>query len=73
MERHSGLSTSEVILNRKLYGSNNIDCDNKNSFWKLLIESFGDPIIKILLIYKKCESLRFVFFLCCDSYMIHQY
>ncbi len=45
-----GLNDEEVIKNRKKYGSNSIESKNTNSFISLLIESLGDPIIKILLI-----------------------
>ena len=45
-----GLNDAEVIQNRNKYGSNKIETKNENSFWKLLIESLGDPIIKILLV-----------------------
>lgn len=50
MKQYNGLSNSEVLESRKLYGSNSLSNNDKNSFMKLLIESFGDPIIKILLI-----------------------
>lgn len=46
----NGLSDAEVIEARNKYGSNSIEAKNENHFFKLLIESFGDPIIKILLI-----------------------
>ncbi|MDD4795660.1 MAG: HAD-IC family P-type ATPase, partial [Bacilli bacterium] len=46
----TGLSEEEVIKSREEYGSNKIETKNENSFMKLLIESLGDPIIKILLI-----------------------
>ncbi len=46
----NGLSNDEVIKNREKYGSNNIKINNSNSFFSLLLESLGDPIIKILLI-----------------------
>ena len=47
----NGLSEEEVIESRKKYGSNEIKSINKkNSFFKLFLESLGDPIIKILLI-----------------------
>lgn len=45
-----GLSHEEVEKNRKLYGSNSISNLEHNSFFKLLLESLGDPIIKILLV-----------------------
>lgn len=46
----NGLSMDEVNKSRKIYGTNSIGTHQKNSFIKLLMESFGDPIIKILLI-----------------------
>jgi len=45
-----GLNDEEVLQSRSKYGSNEITKKNKNSLLRLLIESFGDPIIKILLI-----------------------
>lgn len=46
----SGLSKKEVEESRKKYGSNEITKRKKNTFLNLLLESLGDPIIKILLI-----------------------
>ena len=46
----NGLSNEEVIINRKKYGSNIFSKKKKDSFFKLLLETFSDPIIKILLI-----------------------
>lgn len=45
-----GLTEKEVLQNREKYGTNDISQKNSNSFFKLLIESLGDPIIRILLI-----------------------
>lgn len=45
-----GLTDEEVIKSRNKYGSNEIKKTNNNSFLKLLLESLGDPMIKILLI-----------------------
>ncbi len=47
---NNGLSDEEVIINRKKYGSNIFTRKKKDSFFKLFMESFSDPIIKILLI-----------------------
>lgn len=47
---YQGLNNSEVEQNRKKYGNNNISNVKTSSFFKLLLESLGDPIIKILLI-----------------------
>ena len=46
----NGLSNEEVIINRKKYGSNTFSKKKKDSFFRLLLETFSDPIIKILLI-----------------------
>ena len=45
-----GLSDEEVKVSRKRYGNNVVSENKQNSFLSLLIESLGDPIIKILLI-----------------------
>ena len=45
-----GLNDNEVIKSRALNGTNEITKVKKNTFLKLLLESLGDPIIKILLI-----------------------
>ena len=49
MER-IGLTEKQVAENRSKYGSNQITSKKQDSFWKLLLETLGDPIIKILLI-----------------------
>ena len=46
----TGLTEKEIQKNRELYGSNIIDEKSNNSFMKLLLETLGDPIIRILLI-----------------------
>ncbi len=45
-----GLSNEEVEVNRKKYGTNSITKVKSKGFFKLLLESLGDPIIKILLV-----------------------
>lgn len=45
-----GLTEKEVEISRKKYGDNELTKKKKNSFFRLLLESLGDPIIKILLI-----------------------
>ena len=46
----NGLSDKEVIESKKKYGTNELENSKTNNFFPLLIESLGDPIIKILLI-----------------------
>lgn len=45
-----GLTEKQVLENRSKYGSNEISSKKQDSFWKLLLSTLGDPIIKILLI-----------------------
>ncbi len=53
----NGLTTKEVIYNRKKYGDNQISNKKKNSFFKLFLETLSDPIIKILLIVLAIKTL----------------
>lgn len=46
----NGLTNDEVNKNRKKYGTNSLSFAKQNKFINLLLESLGDPIIKILLI-----------------------
>ena len=46
----NGLTSEEVIVNREKYGRNVFTKKKQDSFFKLLLETFSDPIIKILLI-----------------------
>lgn len=48
--KQNGLSSDEVLISRRKYGSNEISKQKKHGFWHLLLESLGDPIIKILLV-----------------------
>lgn len=43
-----GLSVSEVLQSRTQYGENTFTRQKRNSFLNQYLESFGDPIIKIL-------------------------
>ena len=45
-----GLTQSEVEESRRRYGSNQLTQYHRESFFKKFLESFGDPIIKILLV-----------------------
>ena len=47
---YNGLTDEEVLEKRRVYGSNELLKTKKDSFFKLLISTLGDPIIKILLI-----------------------
>ena len=45
-----GLTNEEVVKSRKEFGSNTYTKIKRKSFFKLVLETFSDPIIKILLI-----------------------
>lgn len=45
-----GVKSEDVAVLRKQYGSNELSKVKGNGFFKLLLESLGDPIIKILLV-----------------------
>ena len=47
---NNGLSDIEVVKSREKYGSNIFTKKKHDTFFKLLIETFSDPIIKILMI-----------------------
>ena len=46
----NGLTDEQVIIERKKNGNNQLTQVKRNGFFKLLLESLGDPIIRILLI-----------------------
>jgi len=56
----TGLSSNEVLESRKKYGSNKLTAKRKNTFFKLVLESLSDPIIKILII-ALCVKIVFLF------------
>ena len=45
-----GLTQSEVKKSRETYGENRLSRQKRKSFFKSFLESFGDPMIKVLLI-----------------------
>ena len=48
--KYSGLSDSEVLQSREEHGANIITPPPKEPAWKLYLEKFDDPLIRILLI-----------------------
>lgn len=50
MNKINGLNDREVLESRNKHGKNIISSKKSDSFFKLFLSSFGDPIIKILLI-----------------------
>lgn len=47
---HSGLSEDEVKINREKYGDNLLTPPKRTSLWKLYLEKFEDPVVRVLLI-----------------------
>ncbi len=60
MINYNGLSNDEVMEARKKYGTNELTKVKQKTFLKILLESLGDPIIKILLI-ALAVKLLFIF------------
>ena len=59
-DKEIGLTEEEVLKSRELYGTNDLSSNSNNSFLRLLIESLGDPIIRILLIALGIACLDFL-------------
>ena len=57
MNNYHGLNNDEVIISRKKHGSNTFTKKKQDSFLKLILETFSDPIIKILLIALGIKTL----------------
>ncbi len=57
MKQINGLTDEQVIESRRKYGDNGIGGYKKNSFLRLVINSLGDPIIRILLIALAVKTL----------------
>ena len=48
--RFKGLTAAEVVASRQKYGSNILTPPPRDPWWKLWLEKFDDPVIRILLI-----------------------
>ena len=48
--KYNGLNDSEVRASREKYGTNAIPDSEPTTFWEAFKETFGDPMIKILLV-----------------------
>ncbi|MEB3343603.1 calcium-translocating P-type ATPase, PMCA-type [Okeania sp.] len=48
--RHRGLTKAEVEASREKYGSNFLTPPKRSPWWKLWLEKFDDPVIRILII-----------------------
>lgn len=42
-----GLSPSDVAAKRKVYGYNELDKEEGKPLWKLVLEQFDDPLVKV--------------------------
>lgn len=49
-DQHKGLNQEEVLKSRELHGQNILTPPEKEPLWKLFLEKFNDPIIRILII-----------------------
>ncbi len=58
---YKGLTNSEVEASREKYGSNMIPDSEPTTFWQEFKETFGDPMIKILLVIAAIMIVMFCF------------
>ncbi len=49
-DTHKGLTTVQVLESRRLHGENILTPPEREPWWRLLLEKFDDPIIRILMI-----------------------
>lgn len=59
--QYTGLTDKEVEASRKKYGSNEIPDSEPTTFWQEFKETFGDPMIKILLAIAALMIIMFFF------------
>ena len=59
--QYKGLTDKEVEASRKKYGSNEIPDSEPTTFWEEFKETFGDPMIKILLAIAALMIIMFFF------------
>lgn len=59
--KYNGLSDKEVLEAREKYGSNAIPDSEPTTFWEEFKETFGDPMIKILLAIAALMIIMFCF------------
>ncbi|MDE6307501.1 MAG: haloacid dehalogenase, partial [Bacteroidales bacterium] len=58
-----GLSPKEITASRERHGRNVLTPPEKKSMWRLLLEKFEDPIVRILLV-----ALLLSFIVACYQY-----
>ena len=59
--KYNGLTDKEVEESREKYGSNEIPDSEPTTFWQEFKETFGDPMIKILLAIAALMIVMFCF------------
>ena len=59
--KFKGLTDKEVELSREQHGSNEIPDSEPTTFWEEFKETFGDPMIKILLAIAALMIVMFFF------------
>lgn len=64
--KFNGLTDREVEESRKKHGSNAIPDSEPTTFWQEFKETFGDPMIKILLAIRSFDD-RYVFLWLCRN------
>ena len=49
-EKYKGLTGQQVIESREKHGKNEVAPPERDPWWKMYLETFEDPIIRLLLI-----------------------
>ena len=55
---HLGLTDSEVLQSREKNGINLLTPPKRPSLWKLYLEKFEDPVVRVLLVDRKSTRLN---------------
>ena len=58
---YNGLNDKEVLESRQKHGSNTIPDSEPTTFWQEFKETFGDPMIRILLAIAALMIIMFFF------------
>ena len=60
---HLGLTDSEVLQSREKNGVNLLTPPKRPSLWKLYLEKFEDPVVRVLLVAAACGCCFFIDYL----------
>jgi Ca2+-transporting ATPase len=56
MTQYMGLTSQEVLESRREHGANTLTPPPREPWWRLYLEKYDDPVIRILLIAARVTS-----------------